>query len=180
MVLNRKRSLENQDRLIDGRSETREIRDSLELDRKKSFAADGPQPGYLEITSLQEAAKLQVSKNEGWKGDTPSAAEVGERGGWRGHERSERIEGVPFCDGSGLRKEGASFLQWKQARSTEECPSATEAGCAKKARPFCSGNRLAQRRSVLLRRKRAAPLGGCRGETPRTPPAAGEVPFHFF
>jgi hypothetical protein len=43
---------------------------------------------------------------------------------------------------------------------------------------FCGGSRLAQRaqrRCVLLRRKRAALLGGCRGETPRTPPTAGEV-----
>jgi hypothetical protein len=30
-------------------------------------------------------------------------------------------------------------------------------------------------RRVLLRRKRDVPLGGCRGETPRTPPTAGEV-----
>jgi hypothetical protein len=37
------------------------------------------------------------------------------------------------------------------------------------------GRDRAQRRSVLLRRKRAALLGGCRGETPRTPPAAGEL-----
>jgi hypothetical protein len=31
------------------------------------------------------------------------------------------------------------------------------------------------RAEVLLRRKRATLLGGCRGETPRTPPTAGEV-----
>jgi hypothetical protein len=39
----------------------------------------------------------------------------------------------------------------------------------------CRGGvrKRAQRRSVLWRRKRAASLGGCRGETPRTPPAAG-------
>jgi hypothetical protein len=40
----------------------------------------------------------------------------------------------------------------------------------------CGGSGLrAQRRRVHLRRKRAASLGGCRGGTPRTPPAAGDV-----
>jgi ankyrin repeat protein len=83
----------------------------------------------------------------------PSAAET--------DSLSERKEGVSFCDGSGLRSERPS-----ERSEHEEVIS------------FCGGNRLAQRaqrRRVLLRRKRAASLGGCRGETPRTPPAAGKI-----
>jgi hypothetical protein len=53
-----------------------------------------------------------------------SAAEAGRRGGWRGHERNERNQGVSLYGGSGLLSE-----RRKQARATKECPSAAEAGC---------------------------------------------------
>jgi hypothetical protein len=56
---------------------------------------------------------------------------------------SERNEGVPFCGGSGLLSE------------------------RKESEPFCGRSRLAQRKRVLLRRKRAVSIGGCRKETPR-------------
>jgi hypothetical protein len=91
-------------------------------------------------------------------------AQSGKRGGGsKGHERSERKEGVSFCGGSG------------RASAKKACPSAAEAGERAQRRSvllrrkrasereegvsFCGGKRLAQRaqrRSGLLRRKRAS------------------------
>jgi hypothetical protein len=71
----------------------------------------------------------------------------------RARERSERNREVFFGGGSKLRRERAKRNRQKQTRSAS----------ATKMLSFCGG------------RKRAVLLGGCRGETPRTPPAAGGV-----
>jgi hypothetical protein len=98
-------------------------------------------------------------------------------------ERSEREEVTSFYGGSRRARRGhpstaeadereeGILRRRKQtsAKKSKECPSAAEARCV------ALGLEGAQPRSVLLRRKRAVSLGGCRGETPRTPPAAGEV-----
>jgi hypothetical protein len=62
-----------------------------------------------------------------------------------GASEARTLEGVPFGGGSG-RARGSEGAQARRAHS-KACPSAAEAG----------------------------QISGCRGETPRTPPAAGEV-----
>jgi hypothetical protein len=87
-------------------------------------------------------------------------------GGQAGERRCPSAAG----GGSG-QKLGLEGVRAKRVR--RKCSSAAEAGKTwgwrGHARSECEG-------SAPLRRKRAASLGGCRGETPRTPPAAGEVP----
>jgi hypothetical protein len=96
-----------------------------------------------------------------------TAAEAGERGGWRGHERRECEGGArsTAAEKGSLseRKERRLLLRRERARSAKEV---LYCGGRKRAASECGGR-------ALLRR--AASLGDCRGETPRTPPAAGEV-----
>jgi hypothetical protein len=111
------------------------------------------------------------------------AAEAGEWEGWRGHERSERNEGVsccgrsgqdrgPSCSCSSVAEAGriedqaaAALLRQKRAGSRTKLQLLFCGGSGQNRGPSCSCSSAAE----------AGRISGCRGETPRTPPTAGEV-----
>jgi hypothetical protein len=143
---------------------------------KPTKGVDTPGPGEYYIPSTIQPAAPSLApppgSNTGAKGRIATAPSIPCAAQCYGYEEGaggDLVMQRPAKAGFRGEKGDTVGPMYVRASASERKEGAAERAC------ICGRSRLAQRRRVLLRRKRATSPGGCRGETPRTPTTAGEV-----